>query len=128
MTPNLTAYLIDRDRSAIGQAVSAVFASSTQQSATPALGWVNVDPDVMPKNADVVESVLDERAWIAVVGTFSPLLLISLYSLFVTLCSLPEPIPSPLVSSPSSILLTFFSSNSLLDTWIRSLTLPLLTQ
>ncbi|KZS88478.1 hypothetical protein SISNIDRAFT_552553 [Sistotremastrum niveocremeum HHB9708] len=67
MTPNLTAYLIDRDRSAIGQAVSAVFASSTQQSATPALGWVNVDPDVMPKNADVVESVLDERAWIAVV-------------------------------------------------------------
>ncbi|KZT34384.1 hypothetical protein SISSUDRAFT_1052885 [Sistotremastrum suecicum HHB10207 ss-3] len=67
MTPNLTAYLIDRDRSAIGQAVSAVFASSTQQSATPALGWVNVDPDVMPRNTDVVESVLDERAWIAVV-------------------------------------------------------------
>lgn len=71
MTPNLTAWLVDRDHSAIGQAVSAVFASSTQQSVNPALGWVNVDPATVVHNADVADAVLDERAWVGVVGTFS---------------------------------------------------------
>lgn len=66
LTENLDAWFIDRDGSRIGNSLWKVFGNKTEPAMH--LGWKNVDPDVIGTDEDVMQAIVDEQAWIAVVG------------------------------------------------------------
>lgn len=65
-TQRLDAWFVDRDGARIGHALWAAFGNASEPGAR--LGWAAVDPAALRTDADVAQAVVDERAWIAVVG------------------------------------------------------------
>ncbi|TCD67708.1 hypothetical protein EIP91_012004 [Steccherinum ochraceum] len=63
LTSNLEAWFIDRDDSRIGHALWA----GIQNSSGMALGWRVVDPDVAGSDADIIQAVVTDQAWVALV-------------------------------------------------------------
>ncbi|KAG1750623.1 uncharacterized protein EDB91DRAFT_699039 [Suillus paluster] len=94
LTSNLTAWFIDRDNNSIGHALWAAIDNNT----TPGqkLGWSQVDPTVLGSDDDVMQAVINEQVWLALVvetnatdklsgarqtgdSTFNPTSLITVY-------------------------------------------------
>ena len=72
LTHQLSAWVIDREGGPLGQAVSQAIIASTTSGSTAALGWQQVDAARFTTDEDIVNAVVDEQTWIAVVGAFSP--------------------------------------------------------
>lgn len=66
-TRNLNAWFVDRDGSRLGHALWTTFGNTSAPG--PQLGWTSVDPNTVGTDAHVAQAVLDEQAWIVVVGT-----------------------------------------------------------
>ncbi|KAH7906449.1 hypothetical protein BJ138DRAFT_1162589 [Hygrophoropsis aurantiaca] len=65
MTSNLTAWFIDRDNSRLGHALWNSI--ETTNAPGPQLGWVYVDPDFAGSNQQIMDAVIGEHTWLAVV-------------------------------------------------------------
>ncbi|KAG0697830.1 hypothetical protein DFH29DRAFT_944459 [Suillus ampliporus] len=65
LTHNLTAWFIDRDNNTIGHAVWAGINNDTTPG--PQLGWSQVDPTILPSDDDVMQAVINEHVWLALV-------------------------------------------------------------
>lgn len=68
MTRNLDAWFIDRDDSLIGNVLWKSFGNTSYPAQQ--LGWTKMDPFAVGSNEEVVQAVIEEKAWIAVVGKF----------------------------------------------------------
>lgn len=55
--------------------------NTTTSGSKNILGWVQLPPSDYPTNEDVVNAVLDERTWIAVVGEHRALYLLNLVNI-----------------------------------------------
>ena len=71
LTHQLRAWVIDREGGPLGQAVSQAIMATTISGSTAALGWQQVDAAQFTGVEDIVNAVVDEQTWIAVVGTFN---------------------------------------------------------
>jgi len=67
----LRAWVIDREGGPLGQAVSQAIMATTAAGSNAALGWQQIDATQFTADEDIVNAVVDERTWIAVVGEFS---------------------------------------------------------
>ena len=67
---NLDAFFINRDGSDIGNAIQQVIEANIRNTTRFKLGWEVVDPNKYPTNQDVIHAVVEERCWVAVVGTY----------------------------------------------------------
>jgi hypothetical protein len=65
-TSNLEAWFINRDADRVGNALWDAFANVSTPG--PHLGWVLVDPDVAGTNAQIVDAIIQQQTWIAVVS------------------------------------------------------------
>ncbi|KAG2126055.1 hypothetical protein DEU56DRAFT_916205 [Suillus clintonianus] len=65
LTSNLTAWFIDRDNDTIGLALWAAINNDT--SPGPRLGWSQVDPTIFASDEDVMQAVISEQIWLALV-------------------------------------------------------------
>jgi len=71
LTHQLRAWVIDREGGPLGQAVLQAIIATTTSGSTPVLGWEQVDAAQFTTNEDIINAVVDEQTWIAVVGVFS---------------------------------------------------------
>ncbi|KAH7918791.1 hypothetical protein BV22DRAFT_1075923 [Leucogyrophana mollusca] len=65
MTSNLTAWFIDRDNSRLGHALWSDINNTS--SPGPQLGWVFVDGDSAGSDQDIIDAVIGEQVWLALV-------------------------------------------------------------
>lgn len=69
-TSRLTVWVVNRDRSTIGNGVvAAVQRAAADAASVPTLGWqvIDSDDDTVDSNDKVIDSVIDEQVWAAVV-------------------------------------------------------------
>jgi hypothetical protein len=71
LTHQLRAWVIDREGGPLGQAVSQAIIATTTSGSKAVLGWEQIDATQFTTDQDIVNAVVDEQTWIAVVGTFS---------------------------------------------------------
>jgi len=71
LTHQLRAWVIDREGGPLGQAVSQAIIATTTSGSAPALGWQQIDAAQFTTDEDIINAVVDEQTWIAVVGAFS---------------------------------------------------------
>jgi hypothetical protein len=62
----LDAWFIDRDNSRVGHSLWDVFGNASAPERR--LGWRNIDPADIGTNDDVAGAIIDQKAWIAIVG------------------------------------------------------------
>lgn len=70
-TSRLTVWVVNRDRSTIGNGVvAAVQRAAADAASVPTLGWqvIDSDDDTVDSNDKVIDSVIDEQVWAAVVS------------------------------------------------------------
>jgi hypothetical protein len=82
LTHQLRAWIIDNEGGPLGQAVSQAIMATTTSGSKAVLGWQQIDAAQFTTRESVIDAVVDERAWIAVVGAFN--LTRKLYSLNLT--------------------------------------------
>lgn len=70
LTHQLRAWVIDREGGALGQAVSQAIMATTTSGSKAILGWQQIDATQFTNDEDIINAVVDERTWIAVVGAF----------------------------------------------------------
>lgn len=71
MTGNLEAWFIDHDKAQIGHALWQAFGNTTGDGKQ--LGWTKVNPADVGTDEDIANAIVNERAWVAVVGkSYSP--------------------------------------------------------
>lgn len=66
LTSNLEAWYINRDAARIGNTLWKVFSNTTAPGQY--LGWINVDPVAAGTDDDIANAIVQNQAWIAVVG------------------------------------------------------------
>jgi hypothetical protein len=71
LTHQLRAWVIDREGGPLGQAVSQAIMATTTSGSTAVLGWQQIDAARFTTDQDILDAVVDEQTWIAVVGAFS---------------------------------------------------------
>ena len=69
LTENLEAWFINRDAARIGNSLWNVFANTTAPGQY--LGWIAVDPVAAGTNMDIANAIVQNQAWVAVVGEFA---------------------------------------------------------
>lgn len=67
LTGNLEAWVINRDQARIGDSLAAA-ALAAPSSGHGALWWRLINASYYPADEDVLQAVLQERTWLAVVG------------------------------------------------------------
>ena len=67
-TTNLEAWFINRDAGRVGNTLWTEVSNSTSTPGPMKLGWMNVDPMDAGSDDDIVNAIVQQQAWIAVVS------------------------------------------------------------